>query len=530
MEMPLVPRRFLDRAESVRGDGVGVVCGPRRFTYAEFGQRCNRLSHAIADLGAPRGATVAYLGLNCHRLLEAYYGVVQAGYVLLPLNVRLSVQELAFILDDAEVEVLLVGQLLAPLAAGLLKASGRPLRVVLCADGPDESGTGWADYEALLAAASPERPSGSPADGDVAEIFYTSGTTGRPKGVMLTHRNLFMHGVTCLSAQGVSQETVWLHTLPLFHVNGWGSPHFVTAVGGRHVVMPRFDAAAALALIQAEGVTHMNLVPAMGAALLMQPALASSPPATMQRIMLGGAPVPPPLIGRLEAAFGCRVQAGYGLTETCPVLTLSEVRSEDAARLGQEERLAILARAGTPLVGVDVRVVDDQMRDVPRDGRTTGEVVARGDMVMKGYWKHPEETAEAFAGGWFHTGDVATWDAGGAIDIVDRKKDIIISGGENVASVEIELCLAAHPAVLEAAVVAQPDERWGEVPHAFVALKPGTSATADELREHVRSRLAGFKVPAVIDFLPELPKTGTGKVLKTQLREPLWKGRGRRVG
>jgi fatty-acyl-CoA synthase len=530
MEVTLTPRRLLDRAEELYGERVGVVCGGERITYRAFAARVNRLSHALEGLGVPPGGVVAFLTLNCHRLLEAYFGVVQAGRILLPLNVRLAPEELAFILEEAEPAVLFVGPELISLAQAVLARSAHRPPAIFCGDGPGPRELGWPAYETLLAEASPDRCDVDVSDDDVAELFYTSGSTARPKGVMLTHRNLYLHALTVMTALPVDDGCVWLHTLPLFHVNGWGSPHSVTAAGGRHVILPRFDAARVLELVEREGVTHMNLVPAMAIALLNEPSRAERRCHTLRRVCIGGAPSSPGLIRQMEEAFRCEVTAGYGLSETSPVLTVSGLKGDMADRLTADERYAVLARAGLPVVGVHLRVVDEAMRDVPRDGRTPGEVVVRGDVVMKGYWKRPAETAEAFAGGWFHTGDVATWDHEGYLDIVDRKKDIIISGGENISSVEVENAIYGHPAVLECAVVSRPDERWGEVPHAFVVVKAGAQLTAEELQEHLRARIAHFKVPKHVEFVTELPKTGTGKVHKALLRERLWAGHSRRVG
>jgi fatty-acyl-CoA synthase len=374
---------------------------------------------------------------------------------------------------------------------------------------------GW--YEDLLAAASGEPPAEEPLEDDLAELFYTSGTTAKPKGVMLSHRNLYAHAFSVLTAVPIDDACVQIHTLPLFHVNGWGTPHTVTAVGGRHIVLPRFDAGRVLALIARERVTHMFLVPTMAISLLEHPWLEGTDRFSLRRILVGGAAAAPSLIGRLERAFACTVTAAYGMTEASPFLTVSGLKAGLAGRVSEEERLRRLAMTGLPVPGAEIRVVDWEMRPVAHDGASVGELVARGDMVMEGYLGRPAETAEALRDGWLHTGDLAVWDAEGYIQIVDRSKDIIISGGENVSSIEVEAVLAAHPDVVECAVVARPDPRWGEVPVAYVVARLPHADAADIIA-FARQRLAHFKVPRHVRVVAELPKTGSGKIQKRILR------------
>ena len=506
MKVPLTPLDFIERARRYYALLEAVVDGDRRFTYGELADRAHRLAHALrSDLGCEPGDRVAYLCGNTVELLEAYYGVVLAGCVLTPLNIRLSVGELQFVLDDCRASVLVAHPTFGDVADELKAV--RRLDI-----GPE--------YEALLARQPGDLFDGGDVDEDaVCELFYTSGTTADPKGVMLTHRNLAMHAIDSALTMGTVHRDVVLHTIPLFHVNGWGTPHWVTAIGARHVMLERFDAGEVLRLIEAEGVTRLHLVPTMATALLVHQDLGRRDLSSLVQATVGGAPAGIALIAELEAALGCEVMSGYGMTETSPQLTKAvTLRSHDALSVDEQRRRR--ATTGLPNVGVDVRVLDADDREVPWDGLTPGEICVRSNHVMAGYWERPDATADALRGGWLRTGDVATVDAEGYVTIVDRAKDVIISGGENISSVQVETCLAEHPAVLDAAVVGMPDEKWGEVPRAFVSLRPGAPAVdADELIEWVRARLAHFKAPRRVEILDDLPKGGTGKIQKNVLRE-----------
>jgi fatty-acyl-CoA synthase len=497
MELPLTPLDLLERARRLFPDRVGVVDGETRRTYREFAGRAHRLGRALhGDLGVRPGDRVAWLCGNTSELLEAYFGVLLAGGVLLPLNIRMSAAELRFCLDDSGATILFRHpDQLDPEHA---------VRTI----------TLGAEYEALLA----RQGDGlleSPVDDEnaVAELFYTSGSTGDPKGVLLTHRALYLHAIHSALTNGLSGDDVILHTIPLFHVNGWGTPHYVTGLGGVHVMLHRFDPAEVLRLIEAEGVTRLFLVPTMARTLLDHPAIGATDLSSVVQVSVGGAPSGPELLAELEETFGCTTISGYGMTESAPTLT----RSLD--KPGEPPSRARRATTGLPILGVDARVFDEHDAEVTWDGVTPGEIVARSNHVMAGYWNRPEETAEALRGGWLRTGDVAVVDPDGYLTIVDRKKDIIVSGGENVSSVQVEKAIAAHPAVVEVAVVGVPDTRWGEAVKAWVALRPGSSADEDELRAWVRDRLAGFKVPKHWEFVDELPKGGTGKIQKVELRQ-----------
>ncbi len=525
MFVPLSPMQFLDRATRLYGEKVGVVDGQARFTYRTFTERVNRLSHALSHLGVRRGVRVAFLSRNTHELLEAYFGVVQIGAILLPLNIRLTADDLTFILNDAGASILVVDDDLEELAERIVPAVPTLAHVLLLGDTPGK----WVSYEAVIGeqpSARPEEP--VPDEQDVAALFYTSGTTGRPKGVMLTHRNLWMNAISVIIGLQLQDTDVQLHTIPLFHVNGWGAPHAVTAVGGRHVILRQFDPERVARLIQEERVTLFFAVPTMITALMNFPGLDRYDLSSLRRVLVGGAPAAPSMVREATRRLGCLVTAAYGLSETSPFLTIASLKST-MLDTEPEERWRRLAMTGMEVVGVHLRVVNERGEDVRPDGREMGEIVVRGNCVMAGYWRRPEETAQVLREGWLWTGDMATIDAEGFIQIKDRRKDIIISGGENISSIEIESVLHEHPSVLECAVIAVPEEYWGEVPKAIVVCRSGSSISAEEVLTFLRERLAHFKVPRSVEFRDALPKTGTGKIDKIALREPYWRGLERQV-
>jgi fatty-acyl-CoA synthase len=497
MELPLTPLDLLERARRLFADREGVIDGDGRWTYGAFASRCDRLGHAVQrDLGVEPGEVVAWLGGNTHELLEAYYGVLLAGGVLLPLNIRLAPAELQAILRDSRAKVLF--------RHPDHPDPGHDIRTVLLGG----------EHEALLAR-QPDGPVPTPPVDEhaPAELFYTSGSTGTPKGALLSHRGLYLHAIHSALTMGLTGDDVFLHTIPLFHVNGWGTPHFVTGLGGVHVMLPRFDAGEVLRLVAAHRVTRLFLVPAMARLVLDHPDLAMRDVSSVVQVSVGGAAASPALLAELEDAIGCEAICGYGMTESSPTLTRS------LPIPGQRSTRAQRATTGRPILGADVRVLDASDVEVPWDGRTIGEICARSNHVMIGYLDAPDATDAVLRGGWLRTGDLATVDADGYITIVDRAKDLIVSGGENIASVEVEHALELHTAVREAAVVGVPDDRWGEVPRAFVSLVPGSVVGEAELVDWVRDRLAAFKSPKSVVILDELPRVGTGKVDKQALRE-----------
>ncbi|HEV2425008.1 MAG TPA: long-chain-fatty-acid--CoA ligase [Terriglobia bacterium] len=529
MILPLTPVRFKSHAARIFGRKTGVVCGDQRFTYAEFNERCDRLSAALTKLGLQRGDRVAYLSFNCHRLLEAYYGVPQLGGILLPLNIRLSCEELAYILNDAAPRVLCFDSEFLPLVEGLRgQVSSVGHYVALRGQAP-----GWAHprtYDELVAAAEPGVYDYRQIDENaVAELFYTSGTTSHPKGVMLTHRNLYLHALYTAVALAGRDDEVHLYTVPLFHVNSWGAPHIVALTGGRHVMIQKFDARSVLELVSRERVTRLQVVPTMLVAMLNHPDFANYDLSSIREVMMGGAPTNTALVAETERKLpGCRAMGGYGLTETSPVLTVARIK-DHLKNDPPDVQLRRKATAGWAQGASEVRVVDPNGRDVKPDGTEVGEVIVRSDLVMAGYWKQPEETARVIRDDWFWTGDLATIDEEAYVLIVDRVKDMVLSGGENIATAEIERVLYQHPAVLECAVIAVPDETWGEAPKALIVLRAGAQAAGPEILNHCSQHLAKFKVPRSVEFLAELPKGGTGKILKRVLREKYWAGRERRV-
>ena len=519
MKTALVVADFLDRAASIYREKIGVVCGAERFAYGDVARRVDRLSSSLAAAGVRRGDVVACISFNCHRLLELYYAVPQMGAILLPVNIRLTPDDIAYILADAEAKAVVVDRALTPLLAPIRdRLPALRIIVLMGGDAAQQSPVQGLDYEALVAGADApfERPSLD--EDDVAELFYTSGTTARPKGVMLTHRNLYTHAMSVIACLHPTDADVQLHSIPLFHVNGWGTPHSLTAMGGRHVMLSRFDPEHVLETIERERVTQMLMVPTMALALLHSASAQTRDLSSLRRIKLGGAASPPSLVKALDERLpDCSIMCGYGLTETTPVLTVATLK--DGMQADAAASVRARSTAGLPIPGVRVEVLDEDGRMLPHDGASVGEVCARANSVMAGYWKQPEETARVIVDGWFHTGDMGTIDPEGYLSIVDRKKDIIITGGENVASLEIEKTIYEHPSVLECAVIAVPDERWGEIPAALIVRKPGAALQGPELVEFCRERLAGFKVPKAVKFVDALPKGGTGKILKRELRD-----------
>jgi fatty-acyl-CoA synthase len=518
MNLPLTPVRFLRYSEQQFPRKTAVVCGDLRLTYAEFGDRVGRLAGALRVAGVQPGDRVAFLSLNCHRLLEAYYGVLEAGGILLPLNIRLAASELAYILNDSGAAVLFLEEEFV----GLVDSFRRDLRTVrsfVQLSGKAEAA--WMDkqnYEQMLATAIPYREELMAFDENaVAEMFYTSGTSASPKGVMLTHRNVYLYAMNIALHYHIAFDHVALHTIPLFHANGWGAAHTVTMVGGTHVMLPRFVPEEVFRLVERERVRQLSLVPIMAAALIHSPARSKYDLSSVDWATIGGAASSPTLIRDAEQTFGFKCFSGYGLTECAPSLSTAELKPD--MQCTQEERYLIQAMTGWAFPGCELRVVDASDNDVPRDGVTMGEIIARSDGVMAGYWQQPEATSEALRGGWFHTGDMAVIAENGYILIVDRKKDIIVSGGENISSLDVEKVLASHPGVYEAAVIPVTDQKWGEVPRAVVVPKPGCKPSEAELIEFCRARLAHYKCPHSIEFCESLPRTATGKVLKRELRK-----------
>ena len=513
----LDPISFLRRSAYVFPDKTAVVHGDRRYTYAELEERVNRLSSRLKEEGLQKGDRVAFLCPNIPPMLEAHFGVPAAGYVLVAINTRLGKDEVKYIVEHSGSKMVFADAELEHLLEDV-----EDVEVVRV----DDTGEGGDPYEDYLAEGSPEPVESVLEDEEeTISINYTSGTTGQPKGVMYSYRGAYLSALGNVIEVGMNYDTNYLWTLPMFHCNGWTYPWAVTAISGTHVCLRKVEAPRIWELFEAENITHYCAAPTVqigivndeNARELDHPVVAA----------IAGAPPSPTLLGQLEG-FNIRPLHIYGLTETYGPMTTSAPKKE-WEELNEEERANKLARQGQGYVTADlVRVVDENMNDVPLDGETMGEIVMHGNMVAKGYFENEEETEEAFEGGWYHSGDMAVWHPDGYADIQDRDKDVIISGGENISTIEVEQTVMKHPAVMEAAVVAIPSEKWGERPKAFVTLKQGEEATEEEIIDFCKERIARFKAPEAVDF-GELPKTATGKVQKFVLRDQEWEGQEKKV-
>ncbi len=518
---PLTPTGFLRRAAVVYPDKPAVIYGERIYSYREFHQRTCRLASALAKRGFGRGDTVAVMAPNVPEMLEAHYGVPMLGAVLTPLNTRLDPRTLAFILEHSEAKVLIADREYSPrIKQVLAEMAVRPL-VIDIDDALAEGGerVGDIDYESLLAEGEPHADFDEPRDEWQALcLLYTSGTTGNPKGVLYHHRGAYLNALGNMVTTGLGRDSVYLWTLPMFHCNGWTFTWAVTAACGTHVCLRKVDPAHIYSQIEHHRVTHMCGAPIVLIMLVHAPDSAKVAFEHTVEFATGGAAPPSAVIEAMEKN-GFRITHLYGLTESYgPALACAWQDGWDALDL--ETRSGKMARQGVRYLTLEKAIVADadSMEEIPWDGETVGELMLGGNTIMKGYFKNPEATAEAFRGGWFHSGDLAVRHADGYFEIKDRSKDIIISGGENISSLEVEQVLYRHPKILEAAVVAKPDEKWGESPCAFVTLRDGEHTRANEITAFCRENLAGFKVPRTIVFGP-LPKTATGKIQKFVLRE-----------
>ncbi|ATQ30225.1 acyl-CoA synthetase [Rhodococcus ruber] len=517
----LSPLRFLERSASVFPDRTAIIHGDRRYTYREFGDEVQHLAKVLASRIEP-GDRVAYLSPNTPELLMAHFAVPLAGGVLIALNSRLAPAELEYILDHSGASILFVDSEFLTSAATITTAVPSVTEIVEIPDSTitiehPVTGVATTTYADLLAADITAAPLPWVVADELTPIAinYTSGTTGKPKGVMYSHRGAYLNSVGETFHNGFTGDTKYLWTLPMFHCNGWCTPWAVTAAGGTHVCLRAVRAEPIWEAIDTLGITNLCGAPTVCSTIA--DAAQAHPLTTPLRITTAGAPPSPTIIGKLEA-LGVAVIHVYGLTEVYGPYTICEPQ-ESWAGLDPAERAVLISRQGVGMLQAETaRVVDPQMNDVPADGVSLGEIVLRGNNVMLGYYRDEEATAKAFAGGWFHTGDLGVMHPDGYIQLKDRAKDIIISGGENISTVEVEQAIVAHPAVADVAVVGVPDDKWGERPKAFVLVRPGSEVSAEELIAHTRGLLAGYKIPRDIVFASDLPRTSTGKVRKNELR------------
>jgi len=522
MKVALTPMDFLKRTVKIYPDRKAVVDDALCLTYKAFAERVFRLSHALRALGVEEGDRVAVLSPNTHEMLEGFYSVPLIGASLVPMNYRLKAENFLFMLNHSGSKVLLLDADFAHLIDPIRDELNTVEHILVSGDQQGDSpGT---SYESAIESASAEPVEPAVKDeNQMITLNYTSGTTALPKGVMLTHRNCYLNILETLIHFRMTAEDVYLWTLPMFHANGWSFVWAVTAIGGTHICLRKVEPARVFTLMEREQVTLACAAPTVLIMLFQYPKARGHKLSPRLRIATAGSAPPAEVIKQMEE-LGVEIIHVYGLTETSPFLTWCEWRKEWNG-LPIEERARLKARQGVPqLCAGDVIVIDEEGREVAHDGREIGEIVARGNLVMAGYYKDQEATSQALSEGWFHTGDLAVVESDGYIRIVDRKKDVIISGGENISSLEVESALYEHPAVSETAVVAEPDEKWGEMPKAFVVLRAEANVTEQEIIEFCRQKLAHFKVPKSVEFLPELPKTATGKIQKFLLREKEWKG------
>lgn len=524
MYVPMLLPQFLDRAVKLYGKKTAILDDEKVYTYSEVNARVNQLSRGLREIGIGKGDRVAYLAPNTSEMYEGFYGVLQLGAVMVPLNTRLIPEDYLYILNHSETKVLFVDKDLLHLIEPVREQFTFVEKIIV--HGLETSSEEITAYEEWLSPFSKnpvERPKMD--ENDLATLLYTSGTTGKPKGVMLTHRSNYLHALTSMHHLRVSDNDVLLHILPMFHVNGWGSPFYYTANGSTQVCLRKVTPEDIFKKIENHGVTVMHMAPTVLNALLQyaEKKEIDSQPQDIRIVIAGSAP-PPAFVKRVEEKLKWEFIQVYGMTEASPLITTSIIR-DTQKNLSKEEKYRLKAKAGYEFIGSDVRVVNEYGEEVKHDGKELGEIIVRGNGVMEGYWNNQEGTDEVIRDGYYHTGDMAIVDEEGNIEIADRKKDIIISGGENISSIEVESVLYDHPAVLEAAVISVPHEKWGETPHAIVVLREGADIIEEELIAYSRTRLAHFKAPTRVVFVDELPKTASGKIQKVHLRKEYWIGK-----
>jgi acyl-CoA synthetase (AMP-forming)/AMP-acid ligase II len=512
----------LQKAVDFYPDKTGVVDGKRKFTYAQVGERVAGLARFFQTQGIQHRDRIAILEDNSHAFLETYYAAAGMGAILNPLNYRLSAREVAFILRDSGARWLVVGNQFAGVVKGILNED-TPLEGIIWIGEPPSGDVDLASFEfnQVIDAHSGSFAPASVNEDDVAHLYYTSGTTGRPKGVMLTHKNVCLHALGTIAELKLADSDIWGHIAPMFHLADAWATFAMTWVGARHVMVGQFEPESVMETIQSEGITLSNLIPTMLNLMIKHPNVGEYDFSSLRVILSGGAPIAPEVVRSITETFGCDYVQTYGMTETSPYLTFSLLK-QHLTDLSPEEQFKYKSKTGRPFMGVDLKVVDEKKNPVAPDEQQVGEIWVRGDTITPGYWNLPDETQNAFHEGWLKTGDLANVDAEGYVNIVDRKKDMIVTGGENVYSTEVENVLYMNPKILEAAVFGVPDDKWGEAVTAAVVLKENETATAEEIINFCKQHQASFKAPKSILFIDEIPKTGSGKIYKKALRDPYW--------
>jgi acyl-CoA synthetase (AMP-forming)/AMP-acid ligase II len=497
---------------------TAVIDGERSYTYQQVGERVAGLARFLGSQGIQTQDRISILEVNSHTFVEAYYAAAGLGAILNPVNYRLAAREVAFILKDAGSRWLIASTRFAPVVIEALKKGSNLDGILWVGEAPKESTSIQChSYEDVVSANFGDFQANSVDEDQVAHLYYTSGTTGRPKGVMLTHKNVCHHALGTIAELKLVDTDIWGHIAPMFHLADAWATFAITWVGGRHVMVGKFEAEAVMATIEKEKMTLSNLIPTMLNLMIKHPRVTEFDFSSLRVILSGGAPIAPQIVRSIMETFGCDYIQTYGMTETSPYLTFSILKAH-LLKLSPEEQLKFKSKTGRPFIGVDLKVVDENGVSIAADGQQVGEIWVRGDSVTPGYWNLAEETAKAFSDGWLHTGDLATLDSEGYVNIVDRKKDMIVTGGENVYSTEVENVLYMHPKILEAAVFGVPDEGWGEAVNAAIVLKAGETATQEEIISFCKEYQAAYKAPKAVVFLDELPKTGSGKIHKKGLR------------
>jgi O-succinylbenzoate-CoA ligase len=500
--------KILPKAEKLYPDNDAVVCNGTKFTYQQFYNRVGKLTNALLESGIGKTDKVAILHKNCHYYLESYYGVMHSGAALVPLNHYLSVDDLVFILNDSESELLIIDDKFSKKVDDTIERLQKEIKIINTEK----------EYEKFLASRSSSLPTIDVEKDDIAQIYYTSGTTGRAKGVVLSHKNVYLHSKYTIKELSLKENDVWLHAAPLFHLADAWATWAISLVGGTHVLNSDFDPKKIYKCIEKQKVTLTNLVPTMYYRLINHPEVNNYDYSSLRVLLSGGAPISPTLIQRIIETFKCDYIQTYGMTETSPFLTMSILR-DHLCSLPYEEQLKYKATTGRRFIGVELKVVNEKGEEVKQNHKEVGEIIVRGETITKGYWRLPQETKKVFKNGWLYTGDMAIIDEEGYVTIVDRKGDMIITGGENVYSIEVENVLYKHPLILEAAIIGIPDAEWGEIVTAVVVLNKGKEATEKEIIEFCKKRIAAYKIPKSVKFLDSLPKLGSGKISKKRLKE-----------